>query len=696
MKLSRLLLALLLSAQFCLFWQFANREIVWAYANGYDQNSYLSISYVLAQDTQREGPFAAISHYLHQPQPTGFMLPLQWNVLGFFAGPGRLTALMLGFGYLVLLEIVFWLTARHVGGRTAFGWIGVGLLLAQQSAFLGNGGLFDCRIDFIVYSLYGVFVCCLVRSDGLRNRRWFAGAVASAVLLMTFRFITFSYLIGFCCTLFTLLLGWRIIRRRPTPGERLVLRQATARTVALGLSVLATGGLLITANWQAIRDYYVVGHFSGNEKSVRAAEMGIKNLAGHLTYYLDSLCREHLGALFGVLAASVLAAGAAWWAARRAGERPASAADPVRRSQWGVALCVVGASLFSPWFILTLDESKSPVVANALAPSTALLVILLAAGWRRRRLAAGLLPGPSAWVRRGLQAVAVVLVAAGLANWVSHLARQGPFSPRRASVEQIAALHETIATESARLGIRAPRIGTDLISEWNVPAAINVTVWEHLHQWLAARAAFGYAVMEHYTRERIFAEIATADVMLVSTYPKVGPYPLTADVQPVEREIAAWCEEHLLPVRTFDIEDGRVTLYMRAGVSYEGLSGEWITPAGFRVRVPAVVLDRMRSGHRQFLVLEGPVNSSWLKGLPTAVAQLTSHGDMPCPATFAEPRPDAYQLRLDLGPALSAVPAGAEVVVAVHLDGASFVPLDFGMNDSRHLVVTEPRSIRFE
>ena len=125
MKIFRPGLTLLLLVQFALFWQFAKREIVWAYPADFDQSSYLSMDYTLYRNVLQDGLFPALGRYLRQPHPTGIMLPLQDCAIEFLAGPGRLPNLLLNFGYFVLLEIVFFVTARWLAGRTAFGWIGL-------------------------------------------------------------------------------------------------------------------------------------------------------------------------------------------------------------------------------------------------------------------------------------------------------------------------------------------------------------------------------------------------------------------------------------------------------------------------------------------------------------------------------------------------------------------------------------------
>lgn len=701
MKISRPGLTLLLLVQLALFWQFAQREIVWAYPADFDQSVYLSMDYSLYRDVLRDGLFPALDQYLHHLHPTGMMLPLQDCAAEFLAGPGRMPNLLLNFIYFALLEIVFFVTARWLTGRTVFGWIGVGLLMLLQSPFLSSGGLFDCRIDLIACCLYGTFVCLLVRSNGLREGRWLAAAVGCALLLMTFRTITLTYLIGFCMTLFTLLLGLRLLWRGRVRGAA-VLARGMQRTVVLGLSVLAVGGAVIAFNWQTIHDYYIVGHLTGNEKHFRAVEAGVSGLPGHLTYYLSSLLHGHLGKTFVVTWLVLAAVGlAAWFGGRRRRGSPAPGGPVAHGGAWAVPLCVVAAGLFSPWFILTLDESKSPVVADVLdAPAALLLILLLAVlvGHPAR------VPGSAAApVRRSNVwwiMAAVCVLALGSINWLTHLTRQGRFSARRASVEQIEALYDFLGDESRHMGFQRPRIASDMVSDWLVPATINVDRYEHRGQWLEAQTTLGGATPA-VPHDEVFTRLAASDFVLLSTFRKEGPFPFYESIRPLAGELTDWCEAHLLHSRAFEIDGGRVTVYIRPNVALEGLSSEWLTPATVRVRLPGAVLDSLRAGSKHTLVLEGTDNPTWLPKAPTASVTLEGADGLPgsvvCPAEYARPKPGVYQIRVELDPLRAAVPVGADAVLDLRLEHSFFVPRDIGINDdSRQLIVTNPSAIRFE
>lgn len=693
MNISRLALCLLFLAQFALFRQYAAREIVPAYPMNFDQAAYLYTDYSLYRDALQQGPFSAINHYLHQSHPTGWMLPLQETLLHLFLGPGRLTALLLNFGYLILLQAVLFDTARWLTGRPALGWAAVGLLMLQWTAFLPAGGMFDCRIDFIVYCLYGIFVCLLVRSDGLRETRWLAAAGGCALLLFCFRFIAFSYLLGFCTTLFTALLGLRLIwpgRRR----DRVVVGRAMRRTAFFGVACTVVGGVVIALNWQAIHDYYVVGHLTGGEKHIRAAEAGITNLGGHLTFYFSALWNKHLGPWFIVVWGLLATLGLARWGLLRSREAARGGSDRRRVVQY----LVIGSSLFAPWFILTLDESKSALVANVFAAPVTLLLAVLLAGFDPRRPApagspAGLLH-PRVWA-----AVAAVVMVLGVGNWVNRLARAGKDQDPGTGAQNVGKLYDLLGDEAERFGLKTPKFMADVVMDWAQPVTLNSSLYERGGRWLNFGSDLRPTIFA-VTREQVFAAMNTSDFILLSDFPKVGTYPFLESMRLLAPEMRGWCDRRMLRVRDFAIRGGQVSLYKRVDPPQpEGLAGGWISPAGIRLRLPRETLEWMRVNGKSSLAMDGNYNV-WAPRLPVARAEVETMDGWPihtdCAAKFALADAGRYLLTVNLQKLLGALPGNADVFVNVHLDGSFFVPREAGINqDDRQLIVTGPDAVRY-
>src|SRR5262249_25488410 len=124
-----------------------------------------------------------------------------------------------------------------------------------------------------------------------------AGTVAAALVL--FRFLTLVYFAGILSTF----LAIAFVRLWATPrGSAECLRRArSVQGTVLAALVLVT----LTAPWlwhnrRAIWAYYVVGHFTGTEKGIRAVEVGLVTRLDHLLFYPKNLLFEHVGLVMAV------------------------------------------------------------------------------------------------------------------------------------------------------------------------------------------------------------------------------------------------------------------------------------------------------------------------------------------------------------------------------------------------------------
>ncbi len=689
-----LLLFGLVLFQLVLFRQYVYRELAWAYPGSFDQAVYLHKTYDLFHRALEHGPGTALSGSLREGGPTGVLLPIQGAFMQFFFGSNRFAVLLVNFAYYALLQVVIFVTARWLTGRTAFGWLAVGLLLLEHSPFFWAGGLFDFRMDFVASCLYATFLCLLVRSDGLRDRRWLLGAAACAVLLFCFRFLTVVYLVGFFLTLWTLLLGLCFLPlTKRTHGVQAL--------TGLRRSGLTAGAFLVVAlpmvalNWQPIHDYYVIHHVTSTEKSIRAAELGITGLTGHLSYYLGSLVTEHLGTPFTV----------AWLVLAVVGlvvglpARQADLAPPVEGTgavlapghpDRLIALVTVVAGVIAPWVVLTLNEHKTPVVVNILAPAMVLLLLVLLAAATRS-------PRPASLTASAWWAVAVpVVFLMGLGHAFNRYCSQGDYSARRPSVEQINALHDYLADRTLAYDLNSPVLAADEVRDWMGSDTVNAAIYERTGRRLKVRGSLGSDIFA-LTREEVIAQLAVSDFVLLSTFPKDHTYPFYATMRTFAPDIRAWCEEHLLRGRDFRVDGATVTTYVRASVPVEGLSGEWITPEGVSVKLDGPLCEQLHAAGKRALVLEGELHRAWLRDMPRAVAT-TGRPDGPgLPASFKEIPGDRYQVRVELGEALAAPGNAGGIHVFLRLTDASFVPKEIGMNaDSRRLVVLGPTRKTFE
>ena len=165
------LLGLLIIVEALMFSAFYNREIAPYPPQVYDQAVYLADTYKLQEEISTNG-LGALWYELWNPNHAGTLaLPIEGALFGLIIGGTRFPQLCVLFVGFCALQIFAFSTAKTVFGDRLYGWMVLGLVLAQSTLRYQAGGLYDFRIDFLAYSLYGIWVCAIIRSRLFADRR---------------------------------------------------------------------------------------------------------------------------------------------------------------------------------------------------------------------------------------------------------------------------------------------------------------------------------------------------------------------------------------------------------------------------------------------------------------------------------------------------------------------------------------------
>lgn len=696
-----LLVAALVLVQWGLFRQFALREVVWSYPTYRDQDTYLFESYIAYQDILDLGFGRGLKQaigiwrppstrntpgtvslpvrprerrdYLPGGDPQGAMLPLQATLLYCFAGPGRLTALSLNFFYFALLQIILVGTVRWLSGLWSMAFIALGLLFLAATPFFFAGGLFDFRLDFITFCLYGVFVCLVVRSALFADWRWSAAAGACGALLFMFRFFTVIYLGGLMAATVAFL-WWRLRRSRPggRPAAAMRLRNAW---IACGIIALVALPVL-AQRARSIKAYYFAGHITGPEKQMRAEEQGTEDEWSALWYYPRELAASHAGRDLLVWSGWVLAASAVAGLVRR--RTYGCGVAPSKRSYIG---WFVAASLLVPLAALTADPAKSPVVADVMVGPLVWAVLLLAIFLTDayRGVAQPL------WMRLGLAILAVILLARGTLAQVNHYVHRGPASRHSAEIASLLNLSDQIAKDCNEMGWTAPTFATDATSDALNFRVFEVLTFERHGQILDAWEELSESPMASAPAPPE-AKLRFADfvVDIESSAPQSGTfeYPFDQSARKIRPQILAYCRRSMVELDRRHIGepiDCDVTLFIRPTVQVTADADGWIASRGAKIVGLAEVLRR-----RPRIDLWGASTAQYLKVTPHVVARIA---EVKVPAALTD-EGDGYHLALHLDPAK--LPNTGRVEINLSFDG-SFVPRKInGSADDRELVMPLP------
>jgi hypothetical protein len=675
----RRVLFFLIALEAVLFCNFYFREIAWYPPQSYDQAVFLSEAYGLEDRILSKGVGELWKALWTTEHPSGLLLPIEGAVSGLVIGGTRLPQLCVLFIAFTALQLSAFSTAQATWHRRAYAYMALGLILCQTTAWFWAGGLFDFRLDFIAYCLYGLWASAAVRSTLFLDRRWALICGLLGAFLVLHRFLSIIYLFGVCAGFAVACVAIGFIARRADLTDRLKRRFCNL-AFSLAVMVVIVSPVLFL-NRKAIKAYYVVGHAQGQEKYVRASEFGVHDLADHLLFYPKSILFDHLGAAFGLGFALALVAGLIARLLQRSVTLEAQTASPRDETILLQIIFLLGAVL-GPIVVLTIDISKSPVVGGIVGAPAALLVVALTAATATNPQAP-----ESSRGRKLMLAVSLVVFGLGLFNQFQHLS--GHFSQygQRADLEQLAELDKWLASYARKHAWPYPAISSDVISAWFFPPALTASGYEQTRQLLEFRGLFGQSILGVEPAEAL-SLLAKSDFLILTTLPKVGVYPFYQHIALYWNDLKAWADKNMILVRKVPFDDFAAAIYVRPSATVSGLSGGWITSDGFSIETERATLQQFPK-----IRISGPANYAWLPKIPAPFATFDTDGtsDKIVPASFRRVE-NGYEILIDTS--LAELPSSEKVRLHLKFD-TFFVPQRIGINgDTRELVVPAPTLVQ--
>jgi hypothetical protein len=676
-NIDRRVLFVLIAVEAVLFCNFFYREIAWYPPPNNDQTAFLTEAYKLEERTFSRGLGELRKAVWSRGHASGLLLPVEGAFAGLVLGGTRLPQLCILFIAFGALQIVAFSTARAVWDRRAYGYMVLGLILCQTTAWFWAGGLFDFRLDFVAYCLYGIWASAVLRSKLFLDRRWAIGCGLIGAFLVLHRFLTFVYLLGVCAgfALACIIIG--LAGRGDTGLGNRLKQQLYNLALSLGILVLAVSPILI-ANRRAIHDYYVVGHITGQEKYFRASQAGVSDLASNLFYYPKSILNDHLGSTF--LRASALAIATGLIAQLLSRYRSFNAQGASRRDELLPIVFLLGA-IVGPITVLTVDLAKSPVVGGIVGVPAAFLIVALTAAvtpkFRERE------PWP---IPQFVFSCSLVIFAMGLFNQLHHTARHLPEYAQRRDLESLVELNKWLVNYAHEHGWCNPLISFDVISGLLNSGTITTNGFEQTGQLIEFRPMLGTG-FTGVDRQEALSLLANSDFVILTALQKTGVFPLYQHLTEYWGDLKAWADKNMLVARIIASDSFTATVYVQPTATILGISGDWVTSDGFLIEAPRSVLlqfPRIR--------LSGPANYSWLPKIPTVSARIETGSQTQAAPAFLQRDDNAYVILVDL----SNMELPRSDPIRLHLDfDTFFVPKKIGVNgDTRQLVVNAPTIVR--
>ena len=147
------------------------------------------------------------------------------------------------------------------------------------------GGMADFRLDSIALSLYGIFICLVIRSKVFYLGRWSFAAAAAVAMLILFRFqtaLTLASVLG------TLLCALCLMAFRGKSENRAFAIKRIAGLLKSGMVVVVLVSPVLWLSRRELLGYYL-GEVAKNNDKIRAVEFGADGPLQHWTFYLGSL-----------------------------------------------------------------------------------------------------------------------------------------------------------------------------------------------------------------------------------------------------------------------------------------------------------------------------------------------------------------------------------------------------------------------
>jgi hypothetical protein len=688
---------LLFAAEALVFYVQMADQIAPFFPKNFDQTGYINYTYQLFEAIRDRGWVSILSEIANPPTAVGTALIVQGAVIAFFGGPNRTALASLNLIYFIILQLVIFQTIRIRTRSIHLALIAIALLLSMPTIFNPAGGIFDFRMDFAAFCLYGIWTCLIVWSRCLAQTRMTVILTSVAILLIATRSFTVIY-IG--SVLFGLLIYSIVDIRREAnraSGGRAVHR---ARNILWSgaFVAIATLPLLIAAR-QKLYERYVVGHFLNEEKYIRAEEMNVHSIADHILFYPKSILADHIGqpALWLALAIVTLTIVRAPWAR---GGQPQQIAK--RLYHYLSEFVALGVATIIPIALLTVDIAKSTVVGGIVTVPILLATILaIEAIWpwlseepatRFSAPPGAKLPDQSRPVSRTIKVSFPVMACVGIfifsfSAFLTHASVRQHEMPR-SDLEEVRSINELIASAAINNGSRELTMSIDRVVDYLNIGTVALAAYEHFRQRLNFRRGMLGDGIFATSREDALRLVEDSD-FFVLTDPARGresPYPMNVEIQKYWNDLRLWALQNMVILGGREISGISHQVFAKPPVSITGISGDWITSAGITITADSNHMRRW-----PFVVLEGEAPYDVLGGEPHPRA-VTFDDDAERPGAdlpIALKRIGSrYQITIDTRTA--ALSSTSPTRIRLTFD-RSFVPDKLGINrDTRELVVLAP------
>lgn len=537
--------------EFLLFRTYILREVVSYYPAYFDQLNYLDLSYALYESILHNGLIQGMIITFNQYSISSTVLfYIQAAIFFLFTGASRYYALLLNFIYFIILQVSIVIVVKKLTGRYLFAVLFLGLLFLSLTPYLHAGGPIDFRMDFMVFCLYGIFVSVVLGGGIFLDKKWTVVAGCLAGLLILLRIFTFTYISGISILLacFFLMGGKKnhLAKRR---FENILIFIVTFLFISLPILWLMRKG---------IYDYYVVGHILGPEKYIRSGIEGAFGTLALLLYYPKSIIFHHLGfKLIGCCSALLLII----FAGYKTAKVKLSFYLKHQLTYFKEGLVFLGLAILVPFTLLTLDLSKSPIVAGILTVPIIWLIIWVSIYYYQKQNWAGA-------KKYLIYSIVVISFLVGMCHYTLNFIKHDQFYYKE-NVQNITKMYEDIGDYAINHHWDRVEIAVDQTNEYLSNVSLSVLYYERRHVVIKTGLTLGNDSCSYVTLEKALHEIAKSAVFIVNLgdYEQGGrietPWPLSTSLKTIRPQLRQYAERHLSKLGDYSFDGYTFRVYVR-------------------------------------------------------------------------------------------------------------------------------------
>lgn len=651
-------------AELLLFYSYAVRITEMSYPVAFDQISYMNQSYSLYENIISKN-YGEIVDFIVS-QPTGFLYQIMGMIMLFLFGNSRVALLFVNlFGFILVQAAggyMLWKLSESFKCTLIF----EGLFLMAKSAFFWAGDLLDFRIDFFASCMYTCWVLLFMCFQKYKIKKYFIANIFTAVILILCRPITIAYVFG-VISVSTVILC--IVYSKEYKN---IIKMAVSYGIAI--VVFVTPYLFLIR--KSLYAYYGIGHLLGAEKEIRAAEQGVHSLWQNLVFYPKSLIKDHLGVSVFVICCFLIIAG--------------FLVSVLEKQRWKdhmfiknsvISLCAV----LVPICVLTLDQSKSPVVVNIVTASAIVFSVYIFSSiyWNN----------DGKYKKMFINLIVMLCLLLGACSFVSNVTGEKiNYSNVRQAQNDKVEMNKVIAEFVKNSPGSPPSIFMDRIREWLNIGSIQLFAYEdyrfqaELDDALADKGnAEGMGLMQEYDREVIQEALDEADIVITSArdYAAASLYPYDISLEKERSYIYEYCVENLSVLISKEIDGDNIVVFAREKADITGMSSNWLMKEGNHISF------RKMEETTSTLIVSGEMSEY----SPSGIVSICSAGGTKLPSDMdIDPLNKTYKIIVDI----SSFPVGAGYFELGF--NKAFRPKDLGISDDvneytvpfpKELVITE-------